>query len=392
MRPREPESATGLPTGGSAAATPSGGPVRPSAAGRTRAPHAPAVDGSGPPPRRSASRPIRPARGAGSVAASESAEELSLSVVLYQLYMSGIAIVGGGPAGLSAAIYAARADKRTLVFDDGGGTTRDVDVMENVYGFPDGVTGPELVALGREHAETYGAEIVSEEVVRIDRADGAFDVETTDDEYAVDGVILATGTEYERPAVANVERFEGRGVSYCVECDAYFYRDRPVAVVGDGNYAAAEALSLLDYTDDVRVLTNGSELAADPHLADRVAEADVSVRTDRLDRLAGDDALEAVVTRDGDRIAVDGVFVAVGTAGGTDLAEMLGVPVENGSIVTDRDQSTAVDRVHAAGDVTGGHQQIATSVGEGARAAIALLETLRGADYVDYQKLEADAA
>lgn len=315
-----------------------------------------------------------------------------MSVVLYQLYMSGIAIVGGGPAGLSAAIYAARADKRTLVFDDGGGTTRDVDVMENVYGFPDGVTGPELVALGREHAETYGAEIVSEEVVRIDRADGAFDVETTDDEYAVDGVILATGTEYERPAVANVERFEGRGVSYCVECDAYFYRDRPVAVVGDGNYAAAEALSLLDYTDDVRVLTNGSELAADPHLADRVAEADVSVRTDRLDRLAGDDALEAVVTRDGDRIAVDGVFVAVGTAGGTDLAEMLGVPVENGSIVTDRDQSTAVDRVHAAGDVTGGHQQIATSVGEGARAAIALLETLRGADYVDYQKLEADAA
>ncbi|ESS02847.1 MAG: thioredoxin reductase [uncultured archaeon A07HR67] len=306
--------------------------------------------------------------------------------------MSGIAIVGGGPAGLSAAIYAARADKRTLVFDDGGGTTRDVDIMENVYGFPDGVTGPELVALGREHAETYGAEIVSEEVVRIDRADGAFDVETTDDEYAVDGVILATGTEYERPAVANVERFEGRGVSYCVECDAYFYRDRPVAVVGDGNYAASEALSLLDYTDDVRVLTNGSELAADPHLTDRVAEADVSVRTDRLDRLAGDDALEAVVTRDGDRIAVDGVFVAVGTAGGTDLAEMLGVPVENGSIVTDRDQSTAVDRVYAAGDVTGGHQQIATSVGEGARATIALLETLRGADYVDYQKLEADPA
>ena len=306
--------------------------------------------------------------------------------------MSGIAIVGGGPAGLSAAIYAARADRRTLVFDDGGGTTRDVDVMENVYGFPDGVTGPELVTLGREHAETYGAEIVPEEVVRIDRADDAFDVETTDGEYAVDGVVLATGTEYERPAVANVERFEGRGVSYCVECDAYFYRDRPVAVVGDGNYAASEALLLLDYTDDVRLLTNGSKLAADSHLEDRIAEADVSVRTDRLDRLAGADTLEAVVTRDGNRLALDGLFVAVGTAGGTDLAEMLGVPVENGSVVTDRDQSTAVDRVYAAGDVTGGHQQIATSVGEGARAAIGLLETLRGADYVDYQKLEADPA
>jgi thioredoxin reductase (NADPH) len=306
--------------------------------------------------------------------------------------MTGVAVIGGGPTGLSAAIYTARADRRTLVFDDGGGTTRDVDIMENVYGFPDGVTGPELVELGREHAEKYGADIVPEEVVRIGRRDGTFEVETTADQYTVEGMILATGANYERPAVANVEQFEGHGVSYCVECDAYFYRDRPVAVVGDGNYAASEALMLLDYTDDVRLLTNGAELTADSELQDRLEEEGVPVRTDRLDRLEGNDALEAVVTRDGERLDVDGLFVALGTAGGTDLAEMLGVPVEDGSIVTDRDQSTAVDRVYAAGDVTGGHQQIATSVGEGARAAINLLEDLRGANYVDYQKLGTEPA
>ncbi len=306
--------------------------------------------------------------------------------------MSGVAIVGGGPTGLSAAVYTARADRRTLVFDDGGGTTRDVDVMENVYGFPEGVTGPELVELGQRHARKYGAEIVEEEVVRVETDGDRYRVETTAGEYLVDGVILATGATYERPAIADVERFEGRGVSYCVECDAYFYRDSPVAVVGSENYAATEALMLLDYTDDVVMLTNGSEIAVDDELVDRLAESGIPVRTDRLDRLEGDAVLDAVVTRDGNRIPVEGLFVALGTAGGTDIAEMLGVPVEGDAIVTDRDQSTTVERVYAAGDVTGGHQQIATSVGEGARAAINLLEELRGADYVDYKKLESGPA
>ncbi len=306
--------------------------------------------------------------------------------------MTGVAIIGGGPSGLSAAIYTARADRRTLVFDSGGGTTRDVDTMENVYGFPDGVTGPELVELGREHARKFGAEIIEEEVVHVGRAGDTYRVETTVDAYEVDGVILATGADYERPAIADVEAYEGSGVSYCVECDAYFYRDSPVAVVGTGNYAAQEALMLLDYTDDVRLLTNGSSFEADPELRDRVEDAGIPVVTDRLDRLTGEGALERIVTRDGDHIEVEGLFVALGTAGGTDIAEMLGIPVEGGDIQTDTDQSTTAERVYAAGDVTGGHQQISTSVGEGARAAINLLEEFRGADYVDYKKLDDAAA
>jgi len=306
--------------------------------------------------------------------------------------MSGVAIIGGGPTGLNAAVYTARADKRTLVFDDGGGTTRDVDTMENVYGFPDGVTGPELVDLGQQHARKYGAEIVPEEVVRLDPDGDQYRVETTDDAYTVDGVIIATGADYERPAIADVESYEGRGVSYCVECDAYFYRDSPVAVVGTDNYAATEALMLLDYTDDVRILTNGSSFEADADLRDRVAEAEIPVIADPLDQLVGDEVLDAVITREGEELTVDGLFVALGTAGGTDLAEMLGVPVDGDDIVTDPDQSTPIDRVYAAGDVTGGHQQIATSVGAGARAAINLLEEFRGTDYIDYKKLESHPA
>ena len=303
-----------------------------------------------------------------------------------------VIVIGGGPAGLSAAVYTARAGKETLVVDKGGGTTRQVDWMENFYGFPDGISGEEIVERGEAHARRFGAEIRREEVVRVAPDGDEFVVETTADTYTTRGLILATGASYETPAIGEIESYEGRGVSYCVECDAYFYRDEPVAVVGSGNYAATEALSLLDYTDDVRVLTNGDEVTADRELADRLDAAGIDVRTDRIERVAGDGELERVVFRDGGELPVTGLFVALGTAGGTDVAQTLGIPQDGPYLQVNPDQSTAVDRVYAAGDLTGGNRQVATSVGEGADAAINLLEAFRGTDYVDYKKLDSATA
>lgn len=301
-----------------------------------------------------------------------------------------VAVIGAGPAGTSAAVYTARADQETYVFDDGGGTTRDVGLMENVFGFPDGVTGPEIMELGREHAEKFGATFVNEEVVRIGRNDEeSYEIETTTNTYIARGIIIATGAAYEPPAIKNVDEFEGKGVSYCVECDAYFYRDKPVGVIGAENYAAKEALMLLDYTDEVTLLTNGKELDADPELQDQLSAADISIRTDNLDELIGESTLEGVVTDDGETVEMDGLFVALGAAGGTDLAEMIGIATEGQYIKTDEDASTNVPRIYAAGDVTGGQQQINTSVGEGTRAGIGLLEELRGTSgYKDYKKIE----
>jgi thioredoxin reductase (NADPH) len=314
------------------------------------------------------------------------------SVYFVQYYspnvMKDIVIIGGGPAGLSAAIYTARAGQETLVLDKGGGTTRQVDWMENFYGFPNGISGAEIVGRGEEHAERFGAEIKRAEVVRVAHQDEEFLVETTDREYRARGLILATGANYRSPAIADVDEYEGQGVSYCVECDAYFYRDRPVAVVGAGNYAAKEALMLLDYTDDVRLLTNGNEFDADPELLDRLDEAGIEVNTAPVDQVAGENGLERVVMASGDDIEVDGLFVALGAAGGTDIAETLGIPRDGPYLRVDDDQSTTVDRVYAAGDLTGGNRQVATSIGEGADAAINLLEEFRGTDYVDYRKLE----
>ncbi|MFW6436102.1 MAG: NAD(P)/FAD-dependent oxidoreductase [Halococcoides sp.] len=302
--------------------------------------------------------------------------------------MPEIAIVGGGPAGLAAAVYTARADRETVVFDSGEGTTASVDWMENVYGFPEGIAGPDIVERGRDHARRFGAEIVSEEVVRIaDEGDG-YAVETLEATYAVDGVVLATGSSYETPAIAGIDDYEGQGISYCVECDAFFYRDQSVGVIGAGNYAAKEATMLLDYTDDVTVYTNGADLTMDESLRADLAERDVPIVEASIDDLHGDNVLEAI-TVEGRQVPIDGLFVALGAAGGTDLAEMLGVPVLDDEIQVEHDQSTAVDRVYAAGDVTGGQRQVNVSIGEGTTAAIALLEDLRGGQYVDYKKIEA---
>lgn len=212
-------------------------------------------------------------------------------------------------------------------------------------------------------------------------------METTNREYRARGLILATGASYQSPAIADVDEYEGRGVSYCVECDAYFYRDRPVVVVGVGNYAAKEVLMILNYTEDVRLLTNGEEFDADPELLDRLDEAGIEVITVPVARVAGEDELQRIVMASGDAVEVDGLFVALGAAGGTDIAETLGVPQDGPYLRVDDDQSTTVDRVYATGDITGGNRQVATSTGEGADAAINLLEEFRGTDFVDYRKL-----
>lgn len=303
--------------------------------------------------------------------------------------MLDIIVIGGGPAGLSAAVYTTRANRETLVIDRGSGTTEQVDWVENFYGHPEGISGEEIVSLGEKHARKFGAEIRREEVVHVAQQDDeTFRVETTENKYECRGLILATGADYESPAITDIDGYEGRGVSYCVECDGYFYREKPVAVVGAENYAAKEALMLLDYTDDIRVLTNGKEFNADAALADRLREADVEIISESVDRVDGDDDLQRVVLGSGESIDVDGVFVALGAAGGTDIAESLGIPKEGPYLDVNPDQSTAVDRIYAAGDITGGNRQINVSVGEGTDAAINLLEEFRGTDYVDYRKSE----
>lgn len=183
--------------------------------------------------------------------------------------MPTLVIIGGGPAGLSAAIYAVRAglDVHVLYKDDGAlGKT---DKIENYFGFPDVISGAELLSRRRAQAERLGAQLHRTEVTGIEYADTGFAVKTTDGERHADAVLLATGSPRAVPAITGIRTFEGRGVSYCAVCDAFFYRGRAAAVLGQGEYALEEARVLLPVAGSVTLLTNGQ--SAPENLPDGLA-------------------------------------------------------------------------------------------------------------------------
>lgn len=284
--------------------------------------------------------------------------------------MPSILIVGGGPAGLSAAIYAARANVQTTVLYKDGGALEKTDKIENYFGFADVISGPDLLARGRAQAARLGAQLVQTEVTGIEYAEKGFSVKTTAGAYAADAIILATGAPRATPPIAGVREFEGRGVSYCAICDAFFYRGKAVAVLGEGEYALEEARTLLPVAASATLLTNGASAPA--NLPDGLL-----VDTRKVAAVEGDDKVARVLFADGEPIAVDGVFIAYGTAGSGDFARKLGAQVEGNKIQVSADLSTAVPGLFAAGDCTGGLLQVAKAVSDGAQAAMNAIKFVR---------------
>lgn len=284
--------------------------------------------------------------------------------------MPSILIVGGGPAGLSAAIYAARANIQTTVLYKDGGALEKTDKIENYFGFVDVISGPDLLTRGRAQAERLGAQLIQTEVTGIEYAEKGFSVKTTAGAYAADAIILATGAPRATPPIAGVREFEGRGVSYCAICDAFFYRGKAVAVLGEGEYALEEARTLLPVATSVTLLTNGAPAPAN-------LPEGLLVDTRKVAAVEGDDKVTGVSFADGEPIAVDGVFIAYGTAGSGDFARKLGAQVEGNKIQVGTDLSTAVPGLFAAGDCTGGLLQVAKAVSDGAQAAMNAIKFVR---------------
>lgn len=284
--------------------------------------------------------------------------------------MPSILIVGGGPAGLSAAIYAARANIQTTVLYKDGGALEKTDKIENYFGFVDVISGPDLLTRGRAQAERLGAQLIQTEVTGIEYAEKGFSVKTTAGAYAADVIILATGAPRATPPIAGVHEFEGRGVSYCAICDAFFYRGKAVTVLGEGEYALEEARTLLPVATSVTLLTNGAPAPAN-------LPEGLLVDTRKVAAVEGDDKVTGVSFADGQPIAVDGVFIAYGTAGSGDFARKLGAQVEGNKIQVGTDLSTAVPGLFAAGDCTGGLLQVAKAVSDGAQAAMNAIKFVR---------------
>lgn len=283
--------------------------------------------------------------------------------------MQHIVIIGGGPAGLSAGIYAARSNIKTTILFKSGGSLMNTDI-ENYFGFPEPISGVELLARGRVQAERLGAHLARTEAVGFSCNNGLFTIQTLRGDYHAEAVILAMGSQRKAPPIAGLREWEGRGVSYCAVCDAFFYRDQPVAVLGKGKYALEEAQTLLPVARSVTLLTNG---AAAPNGLPQGVQVD----TRNITGLAGGQHVEQVAFTEGEPLAVNGVFVAYGTAGSVDFARKIGAFTEDGHIRVDAAMATNVPGLFAAGDCVGGLLQIAKAVSDGAQAALSAVKFLR---------------
>ncbi len=283
--------------------------------------------------------------------------------------MADIIILGNGPAGISSAAYTARAGLDTMVIGRDSGALSKAGEIENYYGFPTPVSGEQLVRNGIDQAERLGVSVVSDEVLGISY-DGEFTVQSKQGAYKAPCVILATGASRKSPRIEGLSKFEGKGVSYCAVCDAFFYRGKAVAVLGDGGYALHEAAELLPVVGSVTVLTNGREPSVE-------FPEQISVNKKEIEALRGDSVLESIAFRDGSTQPLSGVFVALGVASSTDFARTMGAETENGRIVVNDRMQTNIPGLYAAGDCTGGMYQISKAVYDGARAATSAIQYLR---------------
>lgn len=283
--------------------------------------------------------------------------------------MAEVCIIGGGPAGVSAALYTARAQIKTTLFTTGKSALRRAERIENYYGFSEPVTGQSLEASGLDGARRLGVEVREEEVVGLYWEDRLV-VRTAKGDTPSDCVILATGTSRLAPPVPGLKEFEGKGVSYCAVCDGFFYRKKPVAVLGSGEYAAAEARELLPLASSVTILTDGAEWELE------VPEG-VFVDTRRIVGLRGEKTLDGILFDDGEPLDAAGLFVAWGIAGSAALAKKIGALTEGNQIRIDENMATNVPGLFAAGDCTGGLLQVAKAVYEGAKAGTEAVRFLR---------------
>ncbi len=279
--------------------------------------------------------------------------------------MKNIIIIGAGPAGISAALYTARSGIETMVITHGKSALLKTEKIENYYGFYG--SGEELYKKGIESAVKLGVNVIDDEVVSVEYSE-KFGVSTTGGKYYADAVIIAVGNQRNAPLIDGLKEYEGKGVSYCAVCDGFFYRGKNVAVIGSGAYAKNEADELIPLAGNVTVLTNGEETGA---------EFDCQVMTDKIVRIDGDGVVSFVVFENGDKLDVSGVFVAVGTAGGSDLAKKLGIVTDKDKISVNSAMETNIPGVYAAGDCTGGMLQIAKAVHDGAEAAMSVIKYVR---------------
>lgn len=284
--------------------------------------------------------------------------------------MYDVIIIGAGPSGISTGLYTRRANLKTLIIYNEESALEKAEKIENYYGFENGISGKKLYESGIKQAENIGIELRKEEVIKIEIIKDAFCVSTNMEKYKAKTLVLATGNKKNKPKIKGIEKFEGKGVSYCAVCDAFFYRNRSVAVLGSGNYALSETNELINIADKIKILTNGER-------APEFRADNVEIDTKPIKEILGNERVEAVEFADGTKIETDGIFVAQGVAGSLEFARKLGVITRKNEIVVTENMETNIKGLYACGDCTGGILQISKSIYDGTKAAMQVIKYVR---------------
>jgi len=291
-----------------------------------------------------------------------------------------VVIIGGGPAGLSAGIYASRARLVSLLIERGvvGGQILNAERVENYPGFPEGISGFDLAQFMHQQATGFGLETVTDEVIGIEITEQQKVVRTSKGSYVTKAVIIASGSERQKLGVPGEAEFTGKGVSYCATCDAAFFREKTVAVVGGGNAAITEALELTKFASKVIVVHRRNQLRATKILQERAfAETKIEFLWDSVvEEIVGETFVNRIRVRNvtngqESSLEVSGVFISVGFKPNTDYLKGIVTLDATGAVVTNDSMETGVPGIFAAGDIRSNSiRQVIAAAGDGATAAI----------------------
>ena len=308
-------------------------------------------------------------------------------------------IIGSGPAGLTAALYTAREDFKPLVITgvNAGGQLLLTTTVENFPAFPDGVYGSELVDLMRKQAEKFGSRFVAEDVMSVDFSSKPFKVKTSSAEYQAKSVIVATGASAKWLGIPSEQRFIGKGVSSCATCDAPFFKNKNVVVVGGGDTAMEDSIFLTKFTNSVTIIHRRDAFRASKIMQERaLSNPKIKVIWDSaIDEVLGDSKVTSIKiknlkTGETQQMNIDGVFVAIGYQPNTKyLAGSLALD-DHGYIITKDEVRTDIEGVFVAGDVADKrYRQAITAAGSGAKAALEAREYLQKLEYSESHKGDA---
>jgi len=276
--------------------------------------------------------------------------------------MYDIIVIGAGPAGISASLYAKRAGMNVLVLYHGISELQKAHKIDNYYGFIEGIAGEELYKNGIKQAQNLGVEVLEKEITNIEIKDNlCYNVKAIDQNFEAKSVIIATGNKKVRPNIKGIAELEGKGISYCAICDGFFYRNKNVAIIGNGEFALSEAEDLENVVNSIIVLTNGKEAPATNKY---------KVDTRKIKQIHGEQKVNFVEFEDGEKIDIDGIFIAEGIAGGGSFAKKLGIITKGDNIQVNENMETNIPGIFACGNLTGGLLQVNKAVYEGAKAGL----------------------